>query len=225
MQSKGAIAHYDLHNDIIFYSARLCSLTTENKFQIFMHELAHAKDFRSCARNGLLKILVKHDRVLDSTFAQANEIFNGTVEFQASNFLYSEFCYRVRNPRFNYLLEYERNPIFFLIPSVEYFCFGENSDLREQFRGKLHTSLGQRWLRVDSFLESVSFADATSFETEFLRLMDCLGFTVIIKTEPIKNRRSYFRVLHDSTATEVKVFELVNNLDIHRFFECGVNSD
>ncbi len=214
LENEGYIAKYDLHQDIIFYSARLCSLNPENKFRIFMHELAHAKDFRSCTANGLLKILVPCEGLLCSD--QANVFFRTTVEFQASNFLYNEFDHRLRDPIYkeSFLAE---NIFFSLIPSIEYLCFGEDSDLREQFRDKLNSQLGSRWLPVVSLLKALRFADERLFETEFLRLMDCLGFTVRIRTEPIENRRRDFRILQNSTATQVRVFELVN-FDINRFF-------
>ena len=83
---NGVMAVYDLHKDMIFYAAELGSLTQDDKIQIFMHELAHAKDFRSCAANGLLKILVQHNEVLNSTFDQANAIFCGVLEFPGFEF-------------------------------------------------------------------------------------------------------------------------------------------
>ena len=211
-----AIAEYDLHQDIIFYAAELGSFSQEDISQIIMHELAHAKDFRICAADGLLKILVPNNGVVNPTFDSANVIFRGVLEFQVSNFLHSEFGYRLRNPRFNEEL-YNNNMLFSLIPSIEYFCFGESSDLRERFRVKLDRNLGSKWLPLVSLLKAHELTDRLLFETEFLRLADCLGFAVRIKTEPIENRRQRFPVLQDSTATHIKLFELVN-FDINRFF-------
>ena len=213
---NGAIAAYDLHQDIIFYTEELVSLTSEDIIRNFMHELAHAKDFRSCATNGLLKILVQHNGVLNSMFKQADGIFCDVLEFQVSNFLHSEFGYELRNPKFNYVL-CDSNMLFSLIPSIEYLCFGEKSDLREQFKIKLNQKLGSRWGAVVSFLKALELTNELQFETEFLRLTDYLGFTVRIKNEPIENRIQKFPVLQDSPTTKVKLFELVN-FDINRFF-------
>jgi len=220
---NGEMARYDLHQDMIFYADELCSRTPDDKIQIFMHELAHAKDFRSCAANGLLKILVKRNEVLNSIFEQANVIFCGVIEFQVSNFLNSEFGHRLHNPSFNDFLN-NPNMLFSLIPSIEYLCFGEDSDLREKFRAKLNRKLGSRWLTVVSSLKALKLADGLLFETEFLRLTDLLGFTVRIKTEFIEERRQKFPFLQNSTANHIKLFELVS-FDINRFFDCRVNNN
>ena len=214
MQNR-AIAEYDLHQDIIFYDDELVSLSQDDISQTFMHELAHARDFRSCAANGLLKILVQNNGVMNSTFDQANAIFCGVLEFQVSNFLNSKFGYRLRNPRFNEVL-YD-SMLFSLIPSIEYFCFGEDSELRERFQVKLNRELGSRWLPLVPLLKALELTDELLFETEFLRLTDCLGFTVRMKTETTENIRQIFPVLQDSAATHIKLFELVN-FDINRFF-------
>ena len=213
---NGVMAAYDLHQDIIFYAAELVSLTSEDIIRIFMHELAHAKDFRSCATNDLIKILVQQNGVLNSTFNQADEIFRGVLEFQVSNFLYSEFDYKLRNSRFDDVLK-DPNMLFSLIPSIEYLCFGEKGDLIEQFEVKLNRKLGSSWKPVVSFLKALELANELKFETEFLKLTDYLGFTVQIKTEPIENRIQKFPVLQDSPATQIKLFELVN-FDINHFF-------
>lgn len=114
--------------------------------------------------------------------------------------------------------------LFSLIPSIEYLCFGEDSNLRERFRAKLNRILDSRWLTVVSSLKALGLADGLLFETEFLRLTDLLGFTVRIKTELIENRRQQFLVLQESTATHIKLFELVS-FDINRFFDRRVNSN
>lgn len=178
MQQKGILAKYDSNNDIVYYSDTMLKSRNEKiRIQTFIHELAHAKDFRTCVRNGLLKVLEPPSQhIFHEPWKQLDDILHNATEFQMSNFLNSEFgCQLPNNHYVERCLHEPTSPSLSLIPSIEYLRFGENSDLRTQFGIKLNKSLQSRWLQVDSLLKTLAFADAQSFEKGFLELTDYLG--------------------------------------------------
>ncbi len=83
MQKRGEMAKYDFNHDIIYYSTSLIeSRTPVYQIQTFMHELAHAKDLRGCAKNGLLKILIRREGILQRDLEKVNEDLHAATEFQ-----------------------------------------------------------------------------------------------------------------------------------------------
>lgn len=211
MQQKGNRAYYDSNNDIVYYSDTMLKSLHENlRIQIFVHELAHVKDFRACVRNGLLKVLEPSQSIFHVPWKQLDDILHNATEFQMSNFLNSEFGFQL--PSNYYVERCLHEPLSFsLIPSIEYLRFGKDLDLKGHFSIKLNKSLDSKWLLVDSLLKKLGFADAQSFEKGFLELTDCLGFKVIIKTKPIKgNIRKSFKILQNSDDAQIKVFEMID---------------
>ena len=211
MQQKGIPAYYDSNNDLVFYSNIVMKSRCEKiQIQTFFHELAHVKDFRACARNGLLKVLEPPQPSSGALWKQLNDILHNATEFQMSNFLHSEFGCKL--PSNDYIKHCIYEPLFLsLIPAIEYLSFGEDSDLREQFGIKLNKSLQSRLLKVDSLLKSLKFADAQSFEKGFLELSDCFGFKVRIRTKPVEGIiRKSFKILQNTDEDQIKVFELID---------------
>lgn len=211
MQNKGILAQYNFNNDIIYYSVLLMKFQNSNRqIQTFVHELAHVKDLRSCAGNGLLKVLEPSKLPSQVSWVLLNDILHNATDFQVSNFLNSKFGYQL--PSNYYIERCLHEPLSLsLIPAIEYLCFGENSDLRYQFGIKLTKSLQSRWLQVDSLLKTLGFADAQSFEKGFLELADYLGFKVRVKTKPIEGIiRKSFKILQNSDETQIKVFEMID---------------
>lgn len=210
MIRKGIPACYDSNNDIVFYSNTVMKSRCEKlRIQTFFHELAHVKDFRACVRNGLIKVIEPSQPIFSAPLKQLDDILHKATEFQISNFLHSEFGCKL--PSNYYIKRCLHEPLSFsLIPAIEYLCFGEDSDLRDQFGIKLNKSLQSRWLQVDSLLKTLGFADAQSFEKGFLKLTAYFGFTVGIKTKPIEGElRQNFKILKNSEGAQIKVFEMV----------------
>lgn len=216
MQKSGEMARYDFNHDIIYYSITLIkSRVPDYQIQTFMHELAHAKDLRGCATNGLLKVLMRHGEVPQVILENAKEILHAATEFQISNFLYSKFHITLpKTPQTDRDLV---NDIFFsLIPAIEYSSFGEVEELRDQFKLKLNKSLDRRWLSVASLLNALGFADPHLFETEFVRLASYFGFTIQMKNESITEEiRNSFKILQNNRKDNIKIFELMD-FDISR---------
>jgi hypothetical protein len=214
MQQKGILAKYQSNEDLVYFSdTMLKSLPEKLRIQTFIHELAHVKDFRACVRNGLLKILEPHSQpIFHEPWKQLKDILHNATEFQMSNFLNSEFgCQLPSNYYVEHCLHEPPSPSLSLIPSIEYLCFGENSDLRAQFGIKLNKSLQSRWLQVGSLLKTLGFADAQSFEEGFLELTDYLGFKVKVKTKPVEGIiRKSFKILQNSDEAQIKVFEMID---------------
>jgi len=211
MQNKGILAQYDFINDKIYYSVLLMKSQDKNlTIQTFIHELAHVKDLRSCAENGLLKVLEPPQLPSKVPWVLLNEILHNVTEFQVSNFLNSKFGYQL--PSNYYFERCLHEPLSLsLIPTIKYLHFGEDAKLREQFRIKLSKSLDSKWLFVESLLVELGFANAQSFENGFLRLADCFGYDVKIKIKPNEGEiKKSFRFLQNSNNTQIKVFEMIN---------------
>jgi len=211
MRRRGEMAKYDFNHDIIYYSKTLISSRDQDyQIQVFMHELAHAKDLRDCVANGLLKIILPHEGILESDMEKINEHLHTATEFQISNFLYSKFNFTLpQNPQtYRYLAD---DLFFSLIPAIEYLYFGEDKRLREEFQLKLDKKLDQKWSSISSLLKGLNFADSHSFETEFVKLSRCLGFIVQIKIESNTGElRNNFKILQTNKIDDIKIFELIN---------------
>ncbi len=212
MQERGVMAKYDFNHDIIYYSSTLIkSRSQDYQIQTFMHELAHAKDLRGCAKNGLLKILICREGIPQRDCEIVNEHLHAATEFQISNFLYSKYHITLpKNPKTDRDLA---NDLFFsMIPAIEYLSFGEVEDLRFHFKLKLNKQLEKRWLSVASLLNALGFADSHLFETEFKRLASCFGFTIQIRNELITEEiRKSFKILQNNGGDGyIRFFELID---------------
>lgn len=211
MQVSGEMARYDFNHDIIYYSSTLINnRAPDYQIQTFMHELAHAKDLRCCATNGLIKILMPRNGVPKRDLEKVNEDLHAATEFQISNFLNSKFHFTLpQNPQTYRDLS---NDLFFsLIPSIEYLYFGEEEGLKEQFKLKLDKKLDKKWLSVASLLNTLDFADSHLFEKEFVKITRCFGYNIQIKIESINEElRKSFKILQNNNVENIKIFELID---------------
>lgn len=197
MQQKGILAKYDSNNDIVYYSDTMLKFRNEKiRIQTFIHELAHAKDFRTCVRNGLLKVLEPPSQhIFHVPWKQLDDILHNATEYQMSNYLNSEFGCQL--PYNCYVERCLHEPLYLsLIPSIEYLCFGENSHLRAQFGSKLNSGNNELLNKISNIINEEDI-----IKLDFLE--ECLWKTIVdieikeINNFPFKITISQFKLIED----------------------------